>query len=132
VSIEVSWDNDEQTILRYKFTGQWEWDEYLTCLSLGRNMMLSLDHYVCILNDFTESAFLPQGVISKVLNVMGTRPINTGMGIFMTTNATIEGFIGTLKNLYPPLETQYRLAKTEAEAYDIMNTWLAENTYKQD
>lgn len=127
MSIVVTWNNDEQTVLRYKFNGQWEWDEYLACLSQGRDMMLPLMHYVCILNDFTESAFLPQGVITKVLNVMQSRPENTGIGIFLTTNTTIEGFYQTLKNLYPPLETQYRLAKSEADAHNIMTLWLEEH-----
>jgi hypothetical protein len=47
-SVEIKWDNEQKTILRYIFTGDWTWDEYLERLNEGRTMMAEVEHSVCV------------------------------------------------------------------------------------
>lgn len=128
MSVTVVWDNEEKTILRYTFGGQWTWDEYLIALKDGRRMMESVQHYVCILNDMDNTAFLPPNFVTLARNVISSRPDNTGLAIFLTNSQFFKAMYRVLENLLPNVPTDYVIATTEDEAYQKLNTWLANNS----
>ena len=128
MSVIVTWDNDEKTILRYQFGGKWTWDEYLEALQDGRTMMANVSHYVCILNDMHETAFLPPNFVTLARNVIGSRPDNTGLAIFYTSSQFFKAMYRVLESLLPDVPTNYIISTTEADAYHRLNTWLEENS----
>ena len=127
-SISIKWDNPEKTILRYTFHGNWNWDDYLAELTIGRKMMAEVEHTVCILNDMTAMGMLPPNFISTARNVITSRPKNTGLAIFLTTNTFFKAMYRVISRLLEEVPTRYVLVTTEEEAYQKINDWLDEQS----
>jgi hypothetical protein len=127
-SVEIRWDNDEKTILRYVFVGDWNWDDYLDCLNEGRKMMAEIDHPVCVLNDMQAMGKLPPNFASTAKSVISSRPKNTGLAIFLTSNAFFKVMYRVLAQLIPNVPTEYILVNNEEAAYLKLNNWLEEHS----
>lgn len=125
MAITIEWDNSEKTVLRYRFIDNWTWDEYLEELKKGRAMMVSVSHYVCILNDFTEMKRLPPNFITLARSVINSRPENTGLAIFVSTDSFFKIMHSVLKKIIPEVPTSYLLVTNEAEAYERFDKWLS-------
>lgn len=123
-SVNIAWDNVDKTILRYTFYGNWNWDDYLTTLNIGRKMMSEVEHYVCILNDMREMGMLPPNFISTARSVITSRPQNTGLAIFLTTNTFFKAMYRILSKLLEEVPTRYLLVTTEEDAYQQITQWL--------
>lgn len=126
-NVNIAWDNEQKTILRYSFEGDWTWEEYLECLNSGRRWMAEVEHPVCILNDMQKIGKLPPNFASIAKTVISSRPPNTGLAIFLTNNAFFKVMYRVLAQLIPNVPTDYILVTSEADAYQKLNTWLAEN-----
>jgi hypothetical protein len=127
-SVEIKWDNEQKTILRYVFIGDWTWDEYLERLNEGRTMMAEIDHPVCVLNDMQKMGKLPPNFASTAKSVISSRPKNTGLAIFLTSNAFFKVMYRVLAQLIPNVPTDYILVTQEADAYAKFQIWLDEQT----
>lgn len=126
-SVEIRWDNQQKTILRYVFIGDWTWDEYLERLNEGRMMMAEIEHPVCVLNDMQKMGKLPPNFASTAKSVISSRPKNTGLAIFLTSNAFFKVMYRVLAQLIPNVPTEYILVTNEDEAYCKIDAWLAEH-----
>jgi hypothetical protein len=126
--VGLCWDNEQKTVLRYTFVGDWTWDEYLERLNEGRNMMAEVEHSVCILNDMQKIGKLPPNFASTAKSVISSRPKNTGLAIFVTSNAFFKVMYRVLAQLIPNVPTEYILVTTEEEAYRKFDKWLTEHS----
>lgn len=126
-TIRISWDNDQKTILRYTFIRQLKWEDYYQALRKGREMMATVDHDVCILNDMSKLEYFPPNFISTARSVINDRPANTGLAIFLTTSSFFKALHTVLSKVIPNVPTDYILVTTEEEAYKRLNTWIEEN-----
>jgi hypothetical protein len=128
-SVEIRWDNEEKTILRYVFIGDWTWDDYLGCLNEGRKMMAEIEHPVCVLNDMQQMGKLQPNFASTAKSVISSRPKNTGLAIFLTSNTFFyKVMYRVLAQLIPNVPTEYILVNSEEAAYTKLNTWLEEHS----
>lgn len=130
MGVEVQWDDDNQTVLRYHFTGHWNWEEYFSALAQGRQMMKTVEHLVCIVNDFSQTAYIPDGFLSRAADIIDTRPHNTGIGIFIATSPSFHALHAALRRLYPRFGELYLMASTEEEAQRIIAGWRQEQNSK--
>ncbi len=71
MKINVSWTNNEQTILHYKFANGWSWLELRDIFVEGHAMLDKVNHPVYLIMDFTESKmFAPSGAINQSRHVL--------------------------------------------------------------
>lgn len=126
--VRIEWDNDEKTVIRYVFSGAWTWDEYLPCLEKGRQWMAETANTVCILNDMQQVTKFPPNFISKAHNVIGSRPPNTGLAVFVTRSSIFSVLYKILSQLMPTIPTEYILVQSEAEAYSRFAAWRSEHS----
>lgn len=127
MSVDVAWDNEEQSILRYSFAGDWTWNEYRPALQKGREMMQSVSpRKVCIFNDMSQVKRFPPNFISTAHNVIGSRPENMGQAVFYTNHSVFGVLYRILAQLMPDVPTNYLLVSSEQEAYQRLHKWFAE------
>lgn len=62
MGINVRWDNDEQTIIRYAFDGRWTWNDLYAALDRVQEMAASVEHRVDAIIDLTRADLMPAGV----------------------------------------------------------------------
>ena len=126
--IKVAWDNQQPLTLRYTYEGAWTWDEYSPCLNQGRDLMATTDEMVCIINDMRAVTKIPPNFISKAHNVIGSRPANTGLALFLTEDKSFQVLYTLLCRLMPSVDANYILTINEAQAYRRLEKWRAEQT----
>lgn len=124
MSVRVFWYSDEKRILHYEFVAHWTWQDYYDVLPQGRDLMREVGHNVCILNDMRESLYVPSNFLHRAKSVIDTRPPNTGLVVFVTTNAFLTAMYRSLIRLYPDLAEQYTLVPDFDEALACLHHWI--------
>lgn len=61
MGINVVWDNDEQTIIRYEFNGRWTWNDLFAALDKVQEMSTSVEHRVDAIIDLSRADLMPAG-----------------------------------------------------------------------
>lgn len=131
--VSVIWDDDEQSIIRYLFVGQWEWRDFRPIIDEAVAMSRSVDHRVDTIADLRESAPLPmQNPFPTLKHLATTTPPNSAKGslqiigggsFVQSLGAAVrrvykEGapvyFVNTLEQAYANIE-QSRSAPQETE-----------------
>jgi hypothetical protein len=62
---------------------------------------------------------------SSMTSIIGTRPENTGLAIFVSTSAFFKTMHRVLGEVIPEVPTSYLLVTNEAEAYQRFEDWFA-------
>lgn len=65
MSIHVTWDNSEETILLWTFIGRWTWGEYDDALNQAAEMLDNVNHGVDFIYDAREMSILPPDLITQ-------------------------------------------------------------------
>jgi hypothetical protein len=71
---------------------------------------------------------LPPNFASTAKSVISSRPKNTGLAIFLTSNAFFKVMYRVLAQLIPNVPTGYILVTSEEDAYTKLQAWLKEHT----
>ncbi|MCU0514562.1 MAG: hypothetical protein MUE40_18565 [Anaerolineae bacterium] len=127
MAVTVAWYSSDKRILHYRFCGEWTWDEYFEALARGRALQRRVPHMVCVINDLHETAFLPPDFIARAGSVSQTRPLNTGIAVYISTDYHFEQIYLILRRLYPGTPERYPLVATLAEALQLIDAWFAEH-----
>lgn len=127
MSIEVSWYDDKEDILYYKFGEIWGWHEYEPAIRQGRALMRTKTHYVGIINDLRAMRQTPSTLISKAHHYIDSRPENTGMAIFVSSSLFFSKIYDMLMQIYPAYVAQYQLETDFDHALGRVRGWLEEN-----
>lgn len=128
MAVQVRWYDDNKQILYYSFEGEWTWDEYFNALAEGRSIMRSVDYQVCLLNDMRQAAHIPNGFMSKVQTVVGSRPDNTGRVVFIATQTFFLNLLDTVRRVIPAFGANYYYEETEELALAHLQRWMREHT----
>jgi len=110
MSVTVTWDNHERTVLRYEFAGAWLWEDFRKALDQAEKMLASVGHIVDVIADFEASGCVPTETLARLAYVAGNRPVNLGSNVivgskvFNTTTFTVFG------NYYGDVARAYQMA----------------------
>jgi hypothetical protein len=114
--IQVQWDNEDKTILRYQYEGAWTWDDLYTALAQGYEWIDTVDHTVDIIIDLRQSSIIPSSALTHARNLDKHRHPRIGLTIAVGANRFIQLLADTFKRLVPSVASQYTLLATLDEA----------------
>jgi hypothetical protein len=106
---EIRWDNDEESILLMRVTGEWSLGDYYMRYLEGKIMMEAVEYPVFLILDMTDSARIPSRMMSTASFSKKNRAKNleftvfVGASLFVRTLAEVlSGIIssGHKKRLY--------------------------------
>jgi len=124
MSVQVNWyQNTPDRILHYHFSSQWTWSHYYDALKKGRHLMQEASGMVCIINDMRETGYVPNNFLIQAKGVIGTRPQNTGLAVFVSTNYFFESMYETLVRIHPEMKENYHLYHDIEQAVEVLNQW---------
>ncbi len=124
MGIIVQWDNAEQTIIRFVYTGQWTFGDLFDAMQVARDFMDSVDHPVHGIVDMQDSKLMPNGALSLGRNVTMRKHPNQGRTIIVGAS----GFARTLYDVYRKVyrttfdESAYGFATSLDEARLILTS----------
>jgi hypothetical protein len=96
MAITVSWDNPEQTIVRYEYSGQWTVGELTNAMREVQSLMDLVSHRVDVIIDMRESKFMPNSALSLGRNAIMRKHPNQGKSVIIGAS----NFARTLYNVF--------------------------------
>jgi hypothetical protein len=114
--IQVFWEDDAQTIVRYNFEGTWTWDELYPAYYQAIAMEKSVTDRVDVILDMRDSGRVPANALLHIKNISEKQPPNIGLSIFVTTNAFVTSMYNMAIRVYSKVAYYFRITKTPEEA----------------
>ena len=74
MGIHIAWDDDEQSIVRWDFEGQWTADDIQTALAESIALRDSVAYRTAIILNLENSPGLPIGILPKMVTAMSAHP----------------------------------------------------------
>ena len=109
MNIQVSWDNDEKTIIRFDYGKGWTWDDFSEANEIVQKMYAEVKHPVHIIANFEDGAFPPLGALEKFREAQEDMPddavvVVVGGSMFITT------LVSTFSRIYKALSKTLMVA----------------------
>ncbi len=120
MNIEVVWDNDQKTILRYIYGKSWTWADFNTAAKVAYDMLDTVDHKVSVIMDFQNANIIPQGAITQVQRAFSTprhANISTTLIVGSSANTFLQAIAGVGRKLSRSNDWQLTFVSTLPEAY---------------
>ncbi len=113
MGIVAVWEDEDQTVIRMTFQGNWSLDE-LHEVGLQTILMIrGVTHPVYEINDFTETTAFPLGVLWLARDLNRLRPSNWAAGITVTSDKVAESLLETFGQIY--------LSRKQEQLYSVMS-----------
>lgn len=94
MNIDIFWDNDEKTIIRFDYKKGWTWEDFSEANTIVQRMNAEVNHTTHIIANFEDGAFPPMGALGKFKTAQENMPeqsvvVVVGGGAFITSLVTM-------------------------------------------
>lgn len=125
MNIQVVWDNDTKTILRYVYQRDWNWTDFHTAAKEAYAMLDAIDHKANVIMDFQNASLIPKGAITQVQRAFSTprhANINTTVIVGANANTFLQAIAGVGRKLSRSAANDWQLnfVATLPEAYALL------------
>ena len=125
MNIEVRWDDEQKSIIRWTFPKQWTWDEFYSALQGSRAMVRGENHIVDVIVDMTVSELFPRNLLTQGQVTMQTSSLNIGIIVVVGWNPLLRTAFNSFQRVYrSSFNTAARemfIVGMEAKAYQIID-----------
>ena len=116
LSVNVRWEDEEETILLLEFSGAWTTEDYLNAAEEARQLILSKSYRVCLISSFEPNQMLPQGFLIKVYKFQRQIPPNQSLSVVVGTSPFVRSVFSVLQKVTARTGGRIRLVNTLEEA----------------
>jgi len=81
--VQVVWDNDDHTIIRYTLDEDWTWEDMRAAVVISNKMLDGVDHKVHFIHDATAVTGLPSDMLSQLRTFIDKEHPNTGQSVIV-------------------------------------------------
>jgi len=129
MGVTADWEDEQHTVIRIVFQGNWNNEEFRNAGLQVVLMMANVRHMVYVINDFRASDALPIGVLWQARNLSRMRPVNWGGAVIITTDFLVTQVAEVFKAVYMLIRHSQSLyfAGTNEEALKIIARMKQEN-----
>ena len=100
MGVTVRWDDDDKTILRLTYQGEWSIEELGTAGLEAIELVSSVAYRVYVINDFRLSAFPPLGALWEGRQLTRMRPANWAGGAIIVRDSVIKNLLDIFMHVY--------------------------------
>jgi hypothetical protein len=124
MAINVDWDNEEKTIVRFLYSGQWNMSELSAAVQESNKLMDRVNHSVGCIIDIRDSNLIPSGVLSMGRSVVVRKHPNQGNSIVVGANTFIVAMFDVFRKVYHTkfVEAEYKFVRTLDEARSLLKS----------
>jgi hypothetical protein len=118
--IQVMWDDDDKTIIRFQVEPHWTWDEFVAAQQVAYELADTVRHKVGII--IPEAATLPPEAVSgrKDFTFITNRHPNVDIFVLVVRGLLIRGMISLMMKLYTPAASLVVVVATMDEARNLI------------
>ena len=125
MAVEVIWDNDEQTVIRYRLVGAWTWEEIRVAAATSNTMLDAAGRKIDFIYDMQGSTALPQNAITRMRGFIGKEHPLTGRSVVVGAGKSMlimlaRSILGAVKKLYGT-DWNFAFADTLDEARGLLD-----------
>lgn len=119
MAIEITWDNQEHTIIYVTFPEEWTWDEYSAVDSITEPMLDSVNHKVCYIADLRQTQHVPKGLrLDIAREILEFRHDNSDLLVIIGMNSMIRALLDIVLMALGKVRTQIVIVDNIDEAYE--------------
>ena len=100
MAIDITWDNEAQTIIRVDFVSKWSWDDYHEMVKTITHMMNDVGHSVDIIYNLQQSAPLSAGAISHGAATLRLLDGRFGVLMIVSSAGYVKALLSTFRTVY--------------------------------
>ncbi|MEO8607692.1 MAG: hypothetical protein ABI690_07430 [Chloroflexota bacterium] len=120
--ITVEWANAERTVLLYRVTEHWTWDDFHSANQTTHDLLVSIDHPVDLICDFSTSQTIPPRVLSNIGRALRQkRPGNVRQIVVVGVTGLLRNLADVLRTLYPNATANIIDAHTIEHAFRLLS-----------
>ena len=127
MGIQVVWDNDEKTIIRYVFDVRWTWDDFYAARTDAYNLIDTVQHKIGVIFDAPPNVTLPPNMITHSRSAISKTHENTHVVVVVVGNTYVRAMLTMVRKLSKKAAEKLELAPTLDEARALVRERLAEN-----
>jgi hypothetical protein len=120
MGIHVSWYDSSETIIVWKFEGEWDWLQYHAAINRAVMMIKRVHHTVDSIMDLRDNRSLPPDAILNGKRWFVVAPENFGVTVVAGASGLIQGIANTIASIYKPFTAKILVARTLDEAVQII------------
>lgn len=117
MSIMVNLDNNQSSILRFKFEKSWNWNDWYNAESKSMKLIEESDQPVDIVMDLSQAGAKPHNIISQISMLLRQYPPNLNRIYFVGADSVIQKLIHLCSGFRPDLKENLVFVPAEAELY---------------
>jgi hypothetical protein len=96
MNVEVVWDNEEKTIIRYVFEPQWTWDQFYAAREIAREMFAAVPHKVGVIMDTPQDMLIPAKILVRGRKALKDRPEQVAFVTFVIGNTIARTVVNSI------------------------------------
>ena len=125
MGIEVTWDNDQKTIVRHTYKGQWTVSDFYKCVDESAEMLQSVDHPVDLIIDMLHCDSPPQGIIPAYQYADRRVPENQRLIVMVQIGVIRQAYDRIVDKIAPRAGENRHQVETLDEAYAVIAQYQA-------
>ncbi len=120
MSIELFWEDDAKTILRFNFVGGWTWDDYYPLHEQGNQMAQAIPHIVHSIVDLRQNRSVPTNTITHLTNIANRQIPNAGLKVIITNNRFLHILHSTGVKIDANYARYFQVVSCEEDAHECI------------
>jgi hypothetical protein len=127
--VQVSWDNDAQTIARYDFDYGWTWAELELANESFHEMSRPIHHDIClmVIQNYSQH-YIPSNPLLKISAMLPTRSRHHGITVVVSRSSLILSVLNLIIKVYPAA-SHIRFANTVEEARAMIQRYTIQRDF---
>lgn len=127
--VDLSWDNDQKTVIRISAEGVWNWNDFHKTLRSARYWLDSVQPPVELMIDLRRSAYLPAGALGHVRSLgVKIHPHGRDRVVIIGLDSAVAAALGGAEGVYSDGRRLIRFVGTEDAARAVLAAWQSEST----
>ncbi len=119
--IDVGWDNEEKTVVRWTFGSTWTLTEFQAAVQESKRLVQSVRHAVDLICDLDGTSHLPDDFLPLFLATLEASSPNRDLIVAVRANRQVEAGIRAFNQVYGPyLHLAVLLAPSVGEARTLI------------
>ncbi len=112
MGIQVIWDNQDKTVLRYIFDTHWTWEDFYTAKGMAYSMIDTVPHKIGVIFDAPHGITLPSNMLTHSKSAVNKLHPNTSCVIVVVSNLYLRSMLTMVM----------RLSRKAAETLTLVST----------
>ncbi|MEP7291127.1 MAG: hypothetical protein ABI835_05060 [Chloroflexota bacterium] len=118
MKVDIRWENEAKTVIRYSYSGEWSWDDFYAILN--QRDPPPPDGQLSALVDLRQTTHLPGDAVLHLKSAAKMAEEIDGMVVIITSNTAMTTLFNIFVTIYKRVGKRFRVVNSEEEAYAIL------------